>query len=344
MSAIRSVDLVIPVYDEEAALPLLLEALHRDLAGLAIPWRAILVDDGSRDRSWQILTQAAKDDPRIVAIRLARNYGQHAAVFAGLACCEADAVVTLDADLQNPPAEIPRLIEALDAGADVVGGWRQVRHDTLLRRLASRAMNRLISRATGVQLRDYGCMLRAYRIEIVRMMCQSAEISSYIPALAHCFTDRVVEIPVAHAERAAASSRYSLMKLFALLLDLLTGFSMFSLRALSGFGIAMAGAGLLFGGLLVGMRLVLGSEWAVQGVFTLFALLFVFVGAQFVALGLLGEYLGRIYDQVRRRPRYVIRGEVGRVSGLGADMLESPNELPVAASPNEHPEAARALR
>jgi len=153
-------------------------------------------------------------------------------------------------------------------------------------------------------------MLRAYRIDVVRQMRDSDEISSFIPALAHCFTDRVVEIPVSHAARAEGRSRYSATKLFALLLDLLTGFSMLSLRAVSGFGIAMAALGVLLGALLVVMRLALGSEWAAQGVFTLFALLFFFVGAQFVALGLLGEYLGRIYDQVRRRPRYVVRAEV----------------------------------
>jgi undecaprenyl-phosphate 4-deoxy-4-formamido-L-arabinose transferase len=308
-SAIRSLDLVIPVYNEEETLPHLFERLHADLADLAIPWRAILIDDGSRDRSWPLLEQAARRDPRLVAIRLARNFGQHAAVFAGFSRCTADAVVTLDADLQNPPGEIPRLVAALDEGADVVGGWRRDRHDSPFRRLASRAMNRLISRATGVALRDYGCMLRAYRIEIVRMMRESGEISSFIPALAHCFTDRVVEIPVSHAERLAGSSRYSLFGLFSLLLDLLTGFSMFSLRALSAFGIAMAALGTVLGVLIVALRLALGSDWAAQGVFTLFAVLFVFVGAQFVALGLLGEYLGRVYDQVRQRPRYVVRSE-----------------------------------
>src|SRR4029450_4273187 len=196
MTRAQKIDIVIPVYNEEANLPVLFERLRTDLASLSCAWRVILVDDGSRDRSWELLAAAARQDPRFHAVRLGRNYGQHAAIFAGFSRCDADAVVTLDADLQNPPAEIPKLVEALDAGADVVGGWREHRHDSPFRRLASRAMNRLISRATGVALRDYGCMLRAYRIEIVRLMRESGEISSFIPALAHCFTDRVVEIPV----------------------------------------------------------------------------------------------------------------------------------------------------
>jgi undecaprenyl-phosphate 4-deoxy-4-formamido-L-arabinose transferase len=317
MTPIRNIDLVIPVYNEEATLPHLFERLDKDLATLAVPWRAIFVDDGSRDASWRLLEQAARRDPRFTAVRLARNFGQHAAVFAGFSRCEADAVVTLDADLQNPPGEIPRLIAALDEGADVVGGWREQRHDSPFRRLASKMMNRLISRATGVALRDYGCMLRAYRIEVVRMMRESGEISSFIPALAHCFTDRVTEIPVQHAERLAGTSRYSVFGLFSLLLDLLTGFSMFSLRALSAFGIGMALLGMMLGVLIVGLRLALGSDWAAQGVFTLFAALFVFVGAQFVALGILGEYLGRVYDQVRQRPRYVVRTEIGSQTEVG---------------------------
>jgi undecaprenyl-phosphate 4-deoxy-4-formamido-L-arabinose transferase len=309
MSEIRSVDLVIPLYDEEDTLPGLIERLRSELAGLSIPWRAILVDDGSRDRSWQIVSAAAAEDRRIHGIRLARNCGQHAAVFAGFSRCEADAVVTLDADLQNPPSEIPRLLECLDTGYDVVGGWRRDRHDSALRRAASRVMNRLVSRATGVPLRDYGCMLRAYRIEVVRAMRECNEVSTYVPALAHCFTDRIAEIPVAHAERAAGRSRYNLRRLLDLMIDLLTGFSMLPLRLLTLFGFGMAAAGIGFGAFLLLMRFYFGSAWAAEGVFTLFALMFAFVGAQFVALGVLGEYIGRIYDEVRRRPQYVVRSE-----------------------------------
>lgn len=317
MSEIRSVDLVIPVYNEEKNLPGLFDQLRRDLASFGIRWRVIFVDDGSKDRSWELLSAEAVRDDRILAMRLGRNYGQHRAIFAGFGRCEADAVVTLDADLQNPPSEIPRLVEELEKGFDVVGGWRQLRHDSWLRRLASHWMNRLVSRATGVRLRDYGCMLRAYRIDVVRMMRDSGEISSYIPALAHCFTDRMTEIPVTHAERASGRSRYSFLKLVGLLLDLLTGFSMFPLRALSTFGVAMAGLGAAFGVFLVGMRIALGSSWAAEGVFTLFAVLFFFVGAQFLAFGLLGEYVGRIYNEVRRRPQYVVRTEVGQSVGQG---------------------------
>jgi len=317
MSEIRSIDLVIPVFNEESNLPHLLDRLKADLEPLSASWRVIFVDDGSRDRSWQLISEAAKADPRIQGIRLGRNYGQHAAIFAGFARCDADAVVTLDADLQNPPSEVPRLLAALDEGYDVVGGWRQQRQDSVFRRRASFGMNRLISKATGVPLRDYGCMLRAYRMDVVRMMRESGEISSYIPALAHCFTDRMTEIPVSHAEREAGESRYTLPKLIRLLLDLLTGFSMFPLRALSTFGVTMALGGVGFAALLLVLRFAFGAQWAGEGVFSLFAVLFVFVGAQFLAFGLLGEYIGRIYDEVRRRPQYVVRAEVGDRVGEG---------------------------
>lgn len=307
LTKISSVDVVVPVFNEAANLPALIDEVTSRLSALELRWRLILVDDGSRDESWQLIARVAEGDTHILGIRLGRNYGQHAAIMAGFSTCEADAVVTLDADLQNPPAEIPHLLAMLDEGYDVAGGWRQQRQDTMFRRLASQWMNRLVSIATGVALRDYGCMLRAYRIEIVRLMRDSGEISSFIPALANCFTDRIIEIPVAHAERQEGQSRYSLRTLVQLLLDLVTGFSMLPLRVLSLFGFCLALSGLAFGTLLLGTRLLFGSAWAAGGVFTVFAILFFFVGAQFVAFGLLGEYIGRIYNEVRRRPQYVIR-------------------------------------
>ena len=315
MSRAGKVDLVIPVYNEQGNLPALFERLRADLASLSCAWRVILVDDGSRDRSWSLIAEAARQDPRFTGLRLSRNYGQHAAIFAGFARCEADAVVTLDADLQNPPAEIPKLIDKFNEGYDVVGGWRQKRDDPGFRRLASALMNRLVSRATGVHLRDYGCMLRLYSIEVVKHMRNCGEVSSFIPALAHCFTDRMVEIPVAHAERQAGRSRYSFVKLLGLLLDLLTGFSMLPLRVLSLIGLILAVCGMGFGLLLFALRLFHGPAWAAEGVFTLFAILFFFIGGQFVAFGVLGEYIGRIYNEVRRRPQFVVREAIGSDTG-----------------------------
>jgi undecaprenyl-phosphate 4-deoxy-4-formamido-L-arabinose transferase len=311
MTAIRSIDLVIPVFNEEATLPTLFERLDKDLATLAIPWRAIFVDDGSRDGSWRLIEQATRRDPRCTAIRLARNFGQHAAVFAGFSRCSADAVVTLDADLQNPPGEIPRLVAALDAGADVVGGWREQRHDTPFRRLASRGMNRLISRATGVALRDYGCMLRAYRIEIVRMMSESGEISSFIPALG-ALLHRSRDGDPGRARR-AAGGEVALLGVRLVRPAARPPDRLLDVLAARAVGLRHRDGGARRGARRAdrGLRIALGSEWAAQGVFTLFAALFVFVGAQFVALGILGEYLGRVYDQVRQRPRYVVRTELG---------------------------------
>jgi undecaprenyl-phosphate 4-deoxy-4-formamido-L-arabinose transferase len=309
MEQTQKLDLVIPVYNEEANLPQLLRRLREDLAALNCAWRVIFVDDGSRDRSWDLIAEAARQDSRIHGVRLSRNYGQHAAIFAGFSRCEADAVATLDADLQNPPGEIAKLLAKFNEGFEVVGGWRRAREDRFVRRGASFLMNRLVSLATGVALRDYGCMLRLYSMEVVRLMRNCGETSSFIPALAHCFTDRTVEIPVAHAERYEGRSRYSLFKLAGLFLDLLTGFSLLPLRGLSVVGLLLAGSGVAFGMLLLALRFYHGAEWAGGGVFTLFAVLFFFVGCQFIAFGTLGEYVGRIYNEVRRRPQFVVREE-----------------------------------
>jgi undecaprenyl-phosphate 4-deoxy-4-formamido-L-arabinose transferase len=300
-----ALSVVIPVFNEADNLPALHARLAAVLRDLGRSCEVIFVDDGSTDGSLDRLRQLHAQDRTVRVIQLNRNYGQHAAVFAGLDHARGQVVVTLDADLQNPPEEIPRLLAKLEEGHDVVGGWREHRQDPLIRRLLSRGMNRVTSAVVGVRMHDYGCMLRAYRREVVDLLRGCREISSFIPALANCFAASVAELPVAHERRRAGRSRYRLFGLLRLTFDLMTGFSLLPIQAVSlaGIGIALLGVG--FGGFLFLRRLLLGPE--VEGVFTLFAILFVFVGLQILALGLIGEYIGRIYLEVRRRPRYVIQ-------------------------------------
>ncbi len=298
---------VIPIYNEKDNLP---ELIDRCLAVCKTTCRSfeiILVDDGSRDGSRNIISQAAVHHPRVVAVILNRNYGQHAAVFAGLDQSKGEIVVTLDADLQNPPEEIPNLVREMDRGVDVVGTVRQNRKDTVFRRNASALINWIVRRTTGVMMHDYGCMLRAYRRPIVNAMLQCREHSTFIPILANSFAGSTAEIPVRHGPREKGKSQYSFMKLISLQFDLLTSMSTFPLRLLSFMGAVIATCGVGFGVLLMVLRFAYGTTWAADGVFTLFAVLFVFIGAQFVGLGLLGEYIGRIYHDVRCRPRFFIQ-------------------------------------
>jgi undecaprenyl-phosphate 4-deoxy-4-formamido-L-arabinose transferase len=303
--------IVIPVYNEQQNLPQLLSRTLSACRPLERSFELILVDDGSSDVSAALISQAAEQEPEVVAVLLNRNYGQHAAVFAGLCQACGNVVITLDADLQNPPEEIPSLLREIDAGADVVGTVRQNRQDSWFRRKASAMVNWMVRQTTGVMMHDYGCMLRAYRRPIIDAMLQCQERSTFIPILANSFARKTAEIPVKHAERQAGESKYSLWKLVSLQFDLLTSMSTFPLRLLSVIGIAIATSGIGFGILLFILRVVFGADWAANGVFTLFALLFVFIGAQFVGLGLLGEYIGRIYHDVRARPRYFVQQVIG---------------------------------
>lgn len=300
-----AVSVVIPVYNEEANLEALYERLERVLDGLARPYEVIFVDDGSRDRSLEILCRLQEKYDAVRVIQLNRNYGQHAAVFAGLDHARGDVIVTLDADLQNPPEEIPRLLDKIAEGHDVVGGWRQNRRDHIIRRFLSWAVNKVTSKVVGVEMRDYSCMLRAYRRAVVDVLRECSEVSSFIPTLANMFAASPAEIPVAHDRRRKGRSKYSPFRLLRLNFDLMTGFSLLPIQivSLAGIGVSLLGVG--FGVFLMIRRLVIGAE--AEGIFTLFAILFVFVGIQILALGLIGEYIGRIYMEVRKRPRYVIQ-------------------------------------
>ncbi|MDC9580892.1 undecaprenyl-phosphate 4-deoxy-4-formamido-L-arabinose transferase [Xenorhabdus sp. PR6a] len=309
---IKKVSVVIPVYNEEESLPSLLERTLAACQKLEQKYELILVDDGSRDSSAEILTQVAKSpENHVIAILLNRNYGQHSAIMAGFHQADGDLVITLDADLQNPPEEIPRLVKTAEEGYDVVGTRRAYRQDSWFRKTASKIINAMITKATGRSMGDYGCMLRAYRRHIIRAMLQCHERSTFIPILANTFARKTTEIDVAHAEREFGDSKYSFMKLINLMYDLLTCLTTAPLRLLSVAGSIIAITGFLLAVLLITLRLIFGSMWAAEGVFTLFAILFMFIGAQFVAMGLLGEYIGRIYNDVRARPRYFIQKVVG---------------------------------
>ncbi|HEY5293438.1 MAG TPA: glycosyltransferase, partial [Burkholderiales bacterium] len=266
----------------------------------------ILVDDGSRDRSPELLREAAADPGSpVVAVILNRNYGQHAAVMAGFEQCTGDLVITLDADLQNPPEEIGRLVAKMGEGYDYVGSIRRLRQDNAFRRYASRAMNLVRERITRIRMTDQGCMLRAYSREIVDAINSCREVSTYIPALAYTFAQRPVEIEVEHEERAAGESKYSLYQLIRLNFDLVTAFSLVPLQMYSLAGMLISLLSIVFVGYLAVRRLLIGPE--AEGVFTLFGIVFFLLGIALFGIGLLGEYVGRISQQVRQRPRYLIQ-------------------------------------
>ncbi len=307
-----SASIVVPVFNEEDNLPELLRRTLEACRALPCPFEIVLVDDGSRDASPEMLEAAAQQNPgEIIAVLLNRNYGQHAAIMAGFAQTRGEVIVTLDADLQNPPEEIPRLVEEAEKGFDVVGTIRRDRQDSGFRKIASATINKVTAKATGVEMHDYGCMLRAYRRNIVDAMLQCHERSTFIPVLANSFARRTTEIEVGHAARESGESKYSVWNLVNLQFDLLTSMTTFPLRVLSLTGCFISALGVGFGVLLLILRLALGAHWASEGVFTLFAVLFIFVGLQFIGMGLLGEYIGRIYTDVRARPRYFVQDVLG---------------------------------
>jgi undecaprenyl-phosphate 4-deoxy-4-formamido-L-arabinose transferase len=300
------ISLVIPVYNEEANLPHLVEQLRSVMQKMGKSYEIIFVDDGSRDNTLSIL-KSFLTHPEIRVVELTRNYGQHAAIFSGFSLVQGDIVITLDADLQNPPEEIPNLVRVMEEGDyDVVGTIRKERKDSFFRTFSSHMINGITRKITKVNMSDWGCMLRAYRRNIVDRMVNCHEHSTFIPALATYFSKKVTEIEVAHESRYGGESHYSLRKLINLQFDLVSSFSDFPLKFIMYAGIGMAFLGISFGILLGIARLIYGAHWAAQGIFTLFAILFAFVGFQFFALGVMGEYIGRIYREVRKRPEYMI--------------------------------------
>ena len=299
------VSVIIPVYNEEQGLQSLFDRLYPALDALGRPYEIIFINDGSRDRSAMLLKEqfeARRDVTRVVLLK--GNFGQHMAIMAGFEQVRGKYTVTLDADLQNPPEEIGKLLEKMDEGYDYVGSIRKNRQDDLWRSIASRMMNRLRERITKIRMTDQGCMLRAYSRSIIDAINSAREINTFIPALAYTFASNPTEIEVEHEERTAGESKYSLYSLIRLNFDLMTGFSVVPLQVFSLSGILISLLSTLFVVYLAVRRLIVGPE--VQGVFTLFGIVFFFIGIILFGIGILGEYVGRIYQEVRHRPRYLI--------------------------------------
>ncbi|MES2040237.1 MAG: glycosyltransferase [Pseudomonadota bacterium] len=300
---------VIPVYNEEAGLAKLFERLYPALDTLAtrgVSYEVVFVNDGSRDNTPALLADQYRLRPDVTRVVLFNgNYGQHMAILAGFEATRGEIVVTLDADLQNPPEEIGALVDKMREGYDYVGSIRRKRQDSAWRTYASKAMNRFREKITRIKITDQGNMLRAYGRNVINLINQCSEVNTFVPALAYTFARKPTEIIVEHEERSAGESKYSIYSLIRLNFDLMTGFSIMPLQWFSMLGMVLS---ILSGGLVLLLlirRFVLGAE--AEGLFTLFAIAFFLMGVILFGIGLLGEYVGRIYQQVRGRPRYVVQ-------------------------------------
>ena len=288
------------------SLPTLFARLYPALDALKRSYEIVFTNDGSHDRSFALLQAqhlARPDVTRVVDFNA--NYGQHMAIMAAFERVCGEVIVTLDADLQNPPEEIPKLLALVDAGHDYVGGFRLNRQDSLFRTVASKLINVVRSRTTNIEMTDQGCMLRAYRRPIIDAIVRSGAINTFIPALAYSFAGNPGEVGVKHEERHAGASNYSFYKLIRLNFDLITGFSLAPLQVFTMFALACSAGSFLLVIVLALRRLIIGPEEG--GLFTLFGILFFLISVTMVGIGLIGEYVGRTYQVVRARQRYHVR-------------------------------------
>jgi undecaprenyl-phosphate 4-deoxy-4-formamido-L-arabinose transferase len=331
MAAPPKLSVVIPVYNEEAVLPSLFARLYPALDALAISYEIVFINDGSRDRSVALLRQQFSARPQHTRVVMFHaNFGQHSAVMAGLAYSRGEYVVTLDADLQNPPEEIGKLVGMLEQGYDYVGTIRQQRQDSFWRRWFSKRINRLRELITPVRITDQGCMMRGYARSVVAALNQTREVNTFIPALASLYAMRPIEVPITHEERFAGKSKYSMYSLIRLNFDLITGFSVVPLQLFSMAGMTVSILSALLVVYLFIRRLIVGPE--AEGLFTLFGIVFFLIGVALFGIGLLGEYVGRIYAQVRERPRYIVEA-----------VLEDDGSEPLPAAPNVAAQRAEAV-
>jgi len=299
------ISIVIPAYNEEESLHPLFESLYPVMTKMERPFEIIFINDGSKDSTLGILYDFYKSYSEVRVIDLNGNFGQHMAIMAGFENVRGDKIITLDADMQNPPEEIPNIIAKMDEGHDLVGTYRAKRQDPLFRKLASKAVNRITNRIAGLNIRDYGCMLRGYSRRIIDIINISRESTTFIPALGQKFSANPIEIPVSHREREMGTSKYGIFQLIRLNFDLMTSFSIVPLQFVTMAGMLISGLSFLLVCYMLIRRLIIGPE--VEGVFTLMAIQFLLTGITLFSLGITGEYIGRIYREVSRRPRYTVR-------------------------------------
>ncbi|MDR3076576.1 MAG: glycosyltransferase [Synergistaceae bacterium] len=304
---------VIPVYNEEESISALFEAIYPVMKSLGRPFEIIFINDGSRDGSFGMLYDLQKAHTEVTVIDLNGNFGQHMAIMAGFEHSRGDIVVTLDADMQNPPEEIPGIVKLMDEGHDVVGTYRVGRRDPIFRKVASKIANCITNRITKLDIRDYGCMLRGYSRRIVDIINASRETTTFIPALGRKFAMNPIETPISHKERERGVSKYGLLQLIRLNFDLMTSFSLVPLQMVTMAGMVISLLSFLLVCYIMARRIILGPE--VEGVFTLMGIQLFLTGITLMSLGITGEYIGRIYREVSRRPRYVVRKIFGRDGG-----------------------------
>ncbi len=306
MTNLPYISIVIPVYNEEKTLPIMFARLTAVMDKYAKPYEVIFVNDGSRDNSQVILAGLFAQRPDVIrVVQFMRNYGQHPAIMAGFEHVRGDVVVTLDCDLQNPPEDIPKLLALIESGHDVVGGRRANRQDLAWRKAVSKFSNIVRKKITNIDMGDHGCMLRAYKRNIIDQIVKIGDASPFITALSQELSGNPAEIDVGHEERAAGVSNYNLYKLIRYNFDLVTGFSLVPLQVFTIVGMFCSGASFLLVLYMIARRIIIGPE--VDGVFTLFAILFFLVSVTMLGLGIIGEYVGRIYKEVRHRPRYMVK-------------------------------------
>ena len=303
--------LVIPVYNEEENLPVLFDEVAKAMKPLKESWEVIFVDDGSRDKSLEVLRGLAEKDKHVRVIVFRRNFGQTAAISAGIDRAKGEVVILLDADLQNDPADIPMLLSKLDEGYDVVSGWRKDRKDNFTRTLPSVIANGLISWVTGVHLHDYGCTLKAYRREVLDEFHLYGETHRFIPVFAHSVGARIAELPVHHHPRLHGKAKYGLERTMKVLLDLFTVKFLLSygnkpIRLFGGTGLVLMLASFVTLVYLFARKIVASTSVTASPLLPL-AIMFLILGFQSILMGLIAELLVRTYHESQRKPTYTVR-------------------------------------